>query len=100
MRKSLGIGELSSIAFARKINQCFLTDDQKGRKFAATILGSDRVQTTPQLLGYLVYDRRIIDGELEQIIKDHKEYGRPLETYFRNVHDEALRIRLMIKPLA
>lgn len=99
LRKSIGIGELSSIAFARKINQNFLTDDQKGRKLAISILGNEKVQTTPQLLGYLVFDRRIIDGELEQIIKDHNEYSRPLERHFRYVHDEALRIRLMTNQL-
>ena len=95
LRKSLGIGELSSIAFARKINQSFLTDDQKGRKFAKEILGNDRVQTTPHLLGYLVYERKIIDGEIDQIIIDHKKFSKPLEPHFRTAHNEALRIRLM-----
>ncbi len=96
-RKSLGIGELSSIAFARKISQCFLTDDQPARRFASTILGNEKVQTTPHLLGYLIFQRIIIDGELDQIIKDHNAFDRPLEKFFREVYNEALRIRLLMK---
>lgn len=93
-RKRLGLGELSSIVFAKKIGQSFLTDDQKARTLASTILGKEKVQTTPHLLGYLFHERHIIDGDLEQIINDHKAHDRPLEPYFRQVYEEALQIRL------
>jgi predicted nucleic acid-binding protein len=94
LRKKLGMGELSSIAFAKKINQCFLTDDQPARRFASPILGNDKVQTVPQLLGFLIYKRIITDGEVDEIIKDHSACGRTLEQYFREVKKEALRIML------
>lgn len=94
-RKKFGMGELSSIAFAKKINQSFLTDDQPARKFASNVLGTEKVQTTPQLVGYLFYTRAFIDGELEEIIREHRKFNRPLEVYFREVYSEALRIRLV-----
>lgn len=96
-RKNLGMGELSSIAFAMKINQSFLTDDQPARKFAASILGKDKVQTTPHLLGYFIFERIIIDNEVNEIIGEHNSFDRPLEPYFREVYGEAMRIQLMIK---
>ncbi len=52
-RKKLSKGELSSIVFAKKIRQAFLTDDQGARKLAETILDKKMVQTTPQLFGWL-----------------------------------------------
>lgn len=95
LRKKIGMGELSSIAFARKINQCFLTDDQKGRRLASELLGAKRVQTTPHLLGHLIYLRVIIESEVDQLIKDHNDCERPLERFFREVQREALKIRFM-----
>lgn len=46
-RKNLGKGELSSIAFARRTRQAFLTDDQGARALAITTLATEYVQTTP-----------------------------------------------------
>jgi hypothetical protein len=90
------MGELSSIAFAKKINQYFLTDDQPARKLAEAILGTDKVQTTPHLIGYLFFHRHFIDEDLETIIQEHKGFKRPLEPYFREAYFEALRIRLTL----
>lgn len=94
-RKNLGLGELSSIAFAKKINQNFLTDDQNARKLASQVLGGASVQTTPQLFGHLIFKGSILEVEVEEIIAEHKESGRPLEKYFRYFYEEAMRIRLM-----
>lgn len=96
-RKKLGRGELSSIAFAKKTNLCFLTDDKQARKLATEILGKGRVQTTPLLLGFLLFKGYLGDADLETIINDHKNCERPLEKYFREVHAEAWRIKLLIK---
>lgn len=92
-RKRLGGGELSSIAFAKKINQSFMTDDVKARKLGNSVLGSKRVQTTPHLLGWLFYMRELIDGDFSKIISEHQEYNRPLSKYFKQVYLESLRIR-------
>lgn len=94
-RKRLGIGELSSIAFCKKTDQIFLTDDQNARKIAKNILGHNKVQTIPHILGWLFYSRHLGDGDLEPIIREHISFGRPLEKYFREVHLEALRIRCL-----
>jgi len=94
-RKKLGGGELSSIAFAKKINQCFMTDDSKARKLGQSVLGPDRVQTTPHLLGWLFYIRDLIDGDFSSIITEHKSFSRPLSDYFEEAYHESLRINSM-----
>lgn len=96
-RDSIGIGELSSIAFARKVSISFLTDDQKARKLATEILGGKYVQTTPLVLGWLFYNNLLSDADIEGIIQSHKEYFRPLEKYFREVYDESLRLKYLLK---
>ena len=96
-RRKLGRGELSSIAFAKKTGLCFLTDDRQARSLGCAILGRERVQTTPLLLGWLLFHGHLSDQDLEPIISDHKRYGRPLEKYFREVHAEAWRIKLMTR---
>lgn len=94
-RKKLGKGELSIIAFAKKINHGIMTDDQAARKLGESVLGKNKIQTTPQLLGWLFYNRILIDSELEPIIQEHISKKRPLEPYFRKVYLESLRIRMM-----
>lgn len=44
-RKKLGKGELSSIAFAKRTQQAFLTDDKNAFKLAVEVLPTGRVQT-------------------------------------------------------
>lgn len=90
-----GSGELSCIAFCKKINQHFLTDDQGARKIGAITLGIDRVQTTPQLLGWLFYHGHISDGDLQPIVDEHKSFGRPLEKYFKIIYEYALQQKSM-----
>ncbi len=96
-RKRLGGGELSSIAFAKKINQNFMTDDSKARKLGISVLGNKRVQTTPHLVGWLFYNRDLIDSDFSVIISEHQEYNRPLSQYFEEAYLESLRIRSMNK---
>jgi predicted nucleic acid-binding protein len=94
-RKKLGGGELSSIAFAKKINQCFMTDDSQARKLGQSVLGMGRVQTTPHLLGWLFYFRNLIDNDFSVIIMEHESYLRPLSRYFEEAYHESLRIKSM-----
>lgn len=96
-RKRLGSGELSSIAFAKKINQNFMTDDLKARKLGVLVLGNKRVQTTPHLVGWLFYKRELIDSDFSVIISEHQYYNRPLSQYFEEAYLESLRIRSMNK---
>lgn len=94
-RKKLGRGELSIIAFAKKISQGIMTDDQAARKLGKSVLGKDKIQTTPQLLGWLFYQRILIDSELDQICSEHTSNKRPLEKFFREVYLESMRIKFM-----
>jgi hypothetical protein len=94
-RKRLGKGELSSIAFAMKTQQAFLTDDQKARKLAREVLPIALIQTTPHLLGWLFFKMHLSDGDKDTIIGEHKEMMCPLAMYFEEMYAEACRCRLM-----
>jgi hypothetical protein len=94
-RKRLGKGELSSIAFAMKTRQAFLTDDQKARKLACKFLPGPLIQTTPHLFGWLIFNMRLSDGDKDVIIGEHKDLKCPLAEYFEEMYTEACRCRLM-----
>lgn len=98
-RRNLGKGELTSIIFAKKTRQAFLTDDQKARKLAKTELGNGHVQTVPHLLGWLLYHRLITDGDKDVVIREHVELGRPLEKHFEKIHWEAMRCMNMSREM-
>lgn len=93
-RKRLGRGELSTIVFARKIYQSIITDDQAARKFAQEILGSEMVQTTPHLVGWMFYHGVLIDSSLQEIISEHNGFSRPLERFFHQVYMSAMEWKL------
>lgn len=93
-RKNLGKGELTSIAYAKKTNQAFLTDDQGARNFAEKILGSDKVQTTPHLLGWLFFNSLLNDEDVNLIIEQHQKYNGKLESYFMEMYRKALDYKL------
>lgn len=97
-RKALGKGELSSIAFAKRTRQAFLTDDQGARKLASQIMGSEMVQTTPHLLGWLLFNQRLSDSDKDKIIDDHESFKRPLRPYFEKVYYDALQFKLTANP--
>lgn len=96
-RKNLGIGELTSIAFAKKTNIAFLTDDQKARKLATSVLGQEQVQTTPHLLSWLAFRGDIMDSDKTEIKKEHTEMGQKLGPHLENGFCEAMRCRLMAR---
>ncbi|HEY9802888.1 MAG TPA: hypothetical protein V6D25_21170 [Leptolyngbyaceae cyanobacterium] len=93
-RKKVDKGELASIAFAKKTRQALLTDDQGARKLAGRVITSQMVQTTPHLLGWLLFISYLNDNDLQKIIKEHKEVERPLEKYFLEVYHMVLNYRL------
>src|SRR5436190_756984 len=94
-RKRVSKGELSSIAFAKKTRQAFLTDDQGARKLADLSLDRRMVQTTPHLFGWLFFQGKLLDGDKQTVIDQHKEVRRPLEKYFEQMYGTALSYRLM-----
>jgi hypothetical protein len=95
-RRKLGKGELSTLAIARRIGAlAFQTDDGKARKLAEAVLPPDRVQTTPQVVGWLCFEGRISDSDFTKVIGEHEEVGRPLRSFFDQMYQEAMRCRLM-----
>jgi hypothetical protein len=93
-RKRLGKGELSTIVFAKRTAQAIVTDDQKARRLADVELGASAVQTTPHLLGWLVFTQRLGDGDVDRVIDEHEQMKRPLSKYFREAYELALQFRL------
>ena len=73
-RRNLGKGELSSIVFAKKAGQPFLTDDKGARNLAESILNKDQVQTTPHLCGWLFYKNILTDSDKDSIINMIRYY--------------------------
>jgi len=93
-RRNLSKGELSAIAFARRTDQAFLTDDQKARRLAETALPSDRVQTVPHLAGWLLYEGYIADSEFDQLVTEHESFARPLKPHFQRARVLSLQAKL------
>ncbi|MDR0301459.1 MAG: hypothetical protein LBI04_03995 [Treponema sp.] len=94
-RKALSKGELSSIVFAKKINQAFLTDDQAARKLSEFHLECGYTQTTPHLFGWLSYNQKILDTDKNTIIQQHELNGGKLKQYFEEVFNKAREFILM-----
>lgn len=94
-RQRLGKGELASIVFARRTGQAFLTDDQAARRLAKEILDPAKVQTTPHLLGWLIFTSRLTDSDKDQVVKDHNAMQGLLATFFEVMYREGLRCRVL-----
>jgi hypothetical protein len=84
-RNRLGKGELSSIAYAKRTGQAFLTDDQQARKLALEIIPG-RVQTTPHLFGWLVWEGILNDSDKTVVIAEHEQLQLPLCKHFEEVY--------------
>lgn len=95
-RKRLGKGELSAVAFAMKINQAVLTDDQGARRFSASA-GCRSTQTTPQLFGWLVFTGRLGHVDKSTIVEQHETTKGPLRKYLDDACDAALQCRLNLR---
>jgi len=99
-RKRVSKGELSSIAFAKKTRQAFMTDDQGARKLAEVFLPAGRTQTTPHLFGWLFFTAKLTDTDKNTIVTQHNEVGRPLQPHFEEMYTQALAFRLMASATA
>ncbi len=93
-RRNLSKGELSSMVFAKKTGQAFITDDQAARKLAVGYLEDDRIQTTPHLFGWLIFSGFLGDSDRDAVIEEHTRLGRPLGKYFDVMYFRALELRL------
>jgi len=96
-RRRLSKGELSSMVFAKRTHQAFITDDQGARKLACYFMQVDRVQTTPHLFGWLIYSGFLGDLDKDEVIREHVRFARPLEQYFNDIYMKALEYKLAYK---
>lgn len=92
-RKNLGKGELSSIAFAMKIRQGFITDDRKAGQLAKDS-GILHTQTTPHLFSWLIFTGKLGDGDKDTVITQHSEAGRHIAQHLQTAYEMALECRL------
>lgn len=99
-RKRLGKGELSAIAFAMRIGQAVITDDQKARRLAVDA-GHALVQTTPHLFAWLMFLGRLGDSDKQLVIEQHEAMEQVLRPHFETAYVMALMCRLnMSRPQA
>lgn len=96
-RRRLGKGELSTLALAMRMRQGFITDDDKATKLAAVVKHSP-IQSTPHLLGWLIYTTQLADGEKDTIIADLMAAGRNLRDRLEDAYMHALACRLKACP--
>ncbi len=59
------------------------------------MIGNDKVQTTPHLLGWLFFQGGLSDVDKDVIIAEHKRLGGNLEQFYEEVYREAMRCRLI-----
>lgn len=97
-RKRLGMGEISSIAFAMKIGQAVLTDDQKARKLAEAA-GHRLVQTTPHLFSWLIFTRRLGDSDVPLVLGQHQALGGDLAPHLDRGYRLALECLINARPV-
>jgi hypothetical protein len=88
-RRALGKGELSSIAFALKIGQGFLSDDKKAFSLAVD-RGVAATQSVPDLLAWLVFTGSLSDTEALGAIEEHKALARSLASKLDDARERAL----------
>lgn len=98
-RKRLGMGEISSIAFAMKIGHAVLTDDQKARKLA-TDTGHRLVQTTPHLFSWLIFTRRLGDSDVPLVVDQHQTLDGNLAPHLHRAYELALQCMLNARAAA
>jgi len=94
-RMRLSKGEISSVVFAKKSQQTFMTDDKKAAKLARTIVAEGKVQSTPHLLAWLYFLGRLQDSDKGTIVAELASLNRSLQPHIDNAYQEALRCRLM-----
>lgn len=96
-RKRLGKGELSSIAFAIKIRQAFMTDDRKALRLAKES-GHLCSQTTPHLFSWLIFSGRLGDGDKDIVLTEHVEADGDIARHLDTAYELALECRLNSMP--
>lgn len=92
-RKKLGKGELSSIAFASRIRQAFITDDRKARALSESVAQAV-TQTTSHMHSWLIFTNRLTDSDHQVVLSQHIEMGGTLAPHLETAYSMAMQCRL------
>lgn len=94
-RKAISKGELSSIAWAKRTQQIFFSDDKQAKKLAKAALSESAVQDTPHLCAWLCINDSIHEHDELRIRTELQSLKRPLDPHISNAFRAALEFRLM-----
>jgi len=98
--RGLGSGELSCIAVAYRVRSIALMTDEKQARHVASTKFALNVETSPKLYAWLHYRQHLGAGDHADVISEHERYeARPLSRFFQEAYEEAMRCRLMAKPV-
>ena len=94
-RKAISKGELSSIAFAKRTCQGFLSDDRQAKTLAKSVLPESAIQDTPHLCAWLCIHDVIHESDEQTIRAELATLKRALEPHLHNAFLKALEYKLM-----
>jgi len=94
-RMSISKGELSTIAFAKRTGQSFLSDDRQAKELAKSALAPESIQDIPHLCGWLCLNDVLHESDANTIRAELKTLQRYLDPHIENAFRGALEIKLM-----
>jgi hypothetical protein len=93
MRKRVSKGEISSIVFAKKTRQAFLSEDDGAVKLARTELELAMVQTSTLLFAWLLYHSWLDPSQCETVVSDLEACGRGLRQRYESACQVVINCR-------
>ena len=94
-RTAMSKGELSSIVFAKRTAQSFLSDDGQAKKLARLVLAESAIQDTPHLCAWLCIHDAIHESDEQTIRAELAALNRALEPHLHNAFLKALEYKLI-----
>ena len=94
-RMAISKGELSTIAFAKRTGQSFLSDDRQAKDLAKSVLAAESIQDIPHLCGWLCVNDILHESDASTIRAELKTLQRYLDPHIANAFRGALEIKLM-----
>ncbi len=94
-RMAISKGELSTIAFAKRTGQSFLSDDRQAKVLAKSVLQAEMIQDIPHLCGWLCVNEVLHESDADPIRLELKALQRYLDPHIVNAFHKALEVKLM-----
>lgn len=86
LHKRLGQGELSCAALARQLGHAAVLTDNRRDFRAIRILVDDRLQKTPQLLGWLYVEGLLNDSDVDDVVAEHAATEGQMANVYKQAH--------------